>query len=371
MRFVFAISKLGQNGPSGSRIRLAKALQERGHDASILTFSPALERDIPPGLHVACIDDPIDQFPTGAIGRFRLARSLRRWIRNQENLAPIDFLSSSLTGTDRIFRMAGVSGVRHWIHIATSKLLDDVATAGRRARRRRLYGRLYDGARVIGVSQGVLDDLASLDARPLEADLVYNAFDTARIRHLAAELPSDLPRDSFVLHVGRFAVPKRHDLLFEAFASAAPGRQLVLLTEPRPALTEMIERYGLTSRVTITGFRQNPYPFIAAADVLVLSSDREGFPNVLLESLICGTPVISTDCPAGPSEILTHDYARWLSPPGDGAALAANLSAVLDAPYAIEPWLYERFSIESVLDQLEAIASRGPFPSLHRMKLLG
>jgi glycosyltransferase involved in cell wall biosynthesis len=76
-------------------------------------------------------------------------------------------------------------------------------------------------------------------------------------------------------------------------------------------------------------FRQNPYPWIAGARLLVLSSDYEGFPMVLIEALACGTPVVSTDCPHGPGEILTGELARWLVPVGDSRALAERITAAL------------------------------------------
>jgi glycosyltransferase involved in cell wall biosynthesis len=72
--------------------------------------------------------------------------------------------------------------------------------------------------------------------------------------------------------------------------------------------------------VTITGFQRNPFPWYAKASALVHASDFEGFGNVLVEALASGTPVVSTDCPFGPREILTGSLSRFLSPCGDAGS---------------------------------------------------
>ncbi|MEF2074530.1 glycosyltransferase [Consotaella aegiceratis] len=369
MRFVFAITRLTTNGPSFSRVRLAQGLRRRGHDVTILTMVRHAEIDVPTDVDVATVDRPVEKYPHGAFGRFLLARSIRRWIRQQAQIGPIDFFSSSLTGTDRLVAMAGVENARYWIHIATTQLLGDSSRPGRMRRRRKLYVDLYDRQRVIGVSQGVIDDLADLGARPAEARLLYNAYDIDTIRQRAEQTEPDVPAEPFLLFAGRFASAKRLDVLFQAVRALDRPIRLLLLTEDTPALRELIDEHGLTGQVTVLGYRQNPYPFMRAAAALVLSSDREGFPNVLVEALICGTPAISTDCRSGPAEILTGRYRRYLSPPGDAPALSRNIADILAEPYPIEAWLYERFTLDHALDELEAMASTGSGPRLGRMRL--
>jgi glycosyltransferase involved in cell wall biosynthesis len=91
---------------------------------------------------------------------------------------------------------------------------------------------------------------------------------------------------------------------------------------------------------------------------MVLSSDFEGFPNVLVEALACGTPVVSTDCPSGPREILTGPLRRHLSPCGDVDELARNLVSVVDSPPIIDPTIVSRFSQDESLRVIEALAMR-------------
>jgi glycosyltransferase involved in cell wall biosynthesis len=97
-------------------------------------------------------------------------------------------------------------------------------------------------------------------------------------------------------------------------------------------LCALIDELGLGARVILAGFFPNPAVCYETADLFVLSSEHEGFGNVLVESLSFGLPVISTDCPAGPAEILGH--GRWgdLVPPGDAEALAVAMAAALARP---------------------------------------
>ena len=372
MRFVFAISRLATNGPSCSRIRLARAPGERGHDVTILTFLNPPEISLPGDVHVESIDRAASRYPKSALGKLWMAISLRRWFATQTVRRPIDFFSSSLTGTDRIVAKAGIRHAHYWIHIATSQLLNDAGSKRTRDRRLRIFRRLYHGRRVIGVSQGVIDDLAAIDAQLIVARRLYNAYDLDAVRAKARADDPDVPRGRFVLYAGRFAQAKRLDILIEAVRRSQVDAKLVMLTDPSSALSTLIERCEMQEQVIVLGFRDNPYPYMKAADLLILSSDREGFASVLVEALICGTPVVSTDCPSGPGEILTGEYAQWLSPTGNAEALAANIRRALSVDkYDIAPWLYQRFTLEAALDELESIARGSPRPALGRFLLPG
>jgi len=98
-------------------------------------------------------------------------------------------------------------------------------------------------------------------------------------------------------------------------------------------IEELINELNLGTQVILPGYQKNPYPWIANAKLLVLSSDFEGFGRVLAESLILNTPAISTDCPSGPAEILAGPLQMFLSLPEDSNALATNiLKALKDYP---------------------------------------
>jgi glycosyltransferase involved in cell wall biosynthesis len=106
----------------------------------------------------------------------------------------------------------------------------------------------------------------------------------------------------------------------------------VLLTPPDARLDALIAGAGLERRVTIADFQVNPYPWMAGADLLVLCSDHEGLPNVLIEGLACGTRIVSTDCLSGPREILRGELARGLVPCNDANALAQAMRDALAGP---------------------------------------
>jgi glycosyltransferase involved in cell wall biosynthesis len=89
---------------------------------------------------------------------------------------------------------------------------------------------------------------------------------------------------------------------------------------------------GVASDVALTGFIANPYPYMKRAGVFVLSSRYEGLSNVLIQALACGCPVVSTDCPHGPAEIVEGRAYGRLVPVGDAQAMAAAIQATLDEP---------------------------------------
>jgi glycosyltransferase involved in cell wall biosynthesis len=122
--------------------------------------------------------------------------------------------------------------------------------------------------------------------------------------------------------------------MIRAFAKVRAERscRLVILGEggDRPKLEALTAELGLTQDVDLPGFQTNPFPFLVRAALFVLSSAWEGSPNVLTEAMALGTPVVSTDCPSGPRELLDGGRLGPLVPVGDAEALANAILETLD-----------------------------------------
>lgn len=171
-------------------------------------------------------------------------------------------------------------------------------------------------AGVIAVSEGVATDLSrNFGVARDRVTVIGNAIDAARLRTLAAQpAPFELPED-FILGMGRLVPNKNFALLLDAYADVPGAPPLVLLGEgaEEANLRAQADRLGISDRVVFAGFVANPYPVVAKARALVSASRAEGFPNTLVEALALSCPVIATDCPSGPAEIL--DATAQTSPP--------------------------------------------------------
>lgn len=161
--------------------------------------------------------------------------------------------------------------------------------------------------RVIAVSNGVRSDLVrSFGVKPERAQTIYNPFDIEKITRGAVE-PSefDLPT-RFIVSAGRLVKRKGFDDLLDAYARTATGPPLCILGDgdQRKPLAARIEAMGLSDRVKLLGYAHNPFAILARADMFVSPSHCEGFPNAIAEAMVLGVPVVSTDCPSGPGELL-------------------------------------------------------------------
>jgi len=136
--------------------------------------------------------------------------------------------------------------------------------------------------------------------------------------------------------VGRLTEQKDIPTTLRAFERISKSQdvELVLLGEGelRGKLRDLAWDLGIEESVHMPGFVDNPFPYMRAADVLVLSSRWEGFGNVLVEAMACGTPVVSTECPGGPPEILRDGKYGKLVPVGDHKALADAVTQTLENP---------------------------------------
>ena len=367
MRVLLIITDLRGGGAQKVTITLGRGLADRGHEVHLLLFHRLCQYAVPPGVFTHVLTPIGNRLRSGWLGKRLLAAKLKQWCKAA---GPFDLTLVSLPFAAEVVALARLAPVWHHIHNSLSAEIDTLSKRSARRARRRLkrYRRLFDGSRLVAVSKGVAGDLRDgIGITGANIDVIYNAFDFEAIRALAAEPEPDLPPRPYIIHAGRFASQKRHDLLFEAYSRAGIEHDLVLLVESSPGLVSLIKSFGLSSRVTVAGFRQNPFPWYAHASALVVTSDFEGFGNVLVEALACGTPVVSTDCRSGPSEILTGSLSRYLSPVGDAEALARNLRSAVSERPTIDPAILNRFSLQNAIDQIESLAKISRCPDMYQV----
>jgi len=194
--------------------------------------------------------------------------------------------------------------------------------------------------RRVGVSAGVAADIATLSGLRRDGfNVIHNPVpprpepSSQAIRDVEALWSG--PKGARIVTVGSMKAQKNHSLLLRAFARLdRPEARLIFVGDGarRDAILSLAQELGVADRVILAGFHPDPTPFYKTADLFVLSSDYEGFGNVLVEALACGTPVVSTDCPSGPGEILDGGRFGRLVPVGNARAMAEAIDDALDAP---------------------------------------
>jgi len=226
-----------------------------------------------------------------------------------------------------------------WVHISFSQFAQGLSA--RHARRSQAaYRDIQD---VVFVSEGARRSMAEwLGAEQPGWRVIPNAFSARRYAPAPAAkgasgvvAPSS-PQRATVIGIGRLETRKGFDLLIEASADAVRNGadfDLVILGEGRlrGALLEQARRAGIADRLQMPGFVHDPLAWLRRADIYVLASSLEGLPTTIIEAMACGTPVIATDCPSGPAELLDNGKAGVLLPMGDAAAMAEAIGSLLSS----------------------------------------
>jgi glycosyltransferase involved in cell wall biosynthesis len=370
----FLRSLAGGGGAERATLTLAGALAERGQRVDLVLghargpFAgevPARVRVVdlgggswPAALGLALRDGrrAWRLFPWAPPRVLSCAPALARYLRSERPAALLSGLNYSNLTAVWARRSAGVP--LRLVLTEHNTLSQRATRAARRLRSlpakvRRFYP---EADALVAVSDGVAEDLAQVLGIPrARIHTIYNPVVTPALARQAAARP-DHPwlapgEPPLVLAVGKLRRQKGFATLLDAFAelrARRPARLLILGEGPeRARLEALARRRGVSADVALPGFVANPFSFMAHSAVFALSSEWEGLPSVLIEALACGCPVVSTDCPSGPAEIL--DKGAWgaLVPVGDAGALARALEAALDGPPTAER-LRERARLFSV-----------------------
>jgi glycosyltransferase involved in cell wall biosynthesis len=215
---------------------------------------------------------------------------------------------------------------------------------------------------IMAVSKGVADDLAKVTGIPRDRiSVIYNPvvfkdFDD-RMNEPVSHPWFGEGKPPVIMGVGRFVDQKDFSTLVDAFAKVIAKRdaRLILLGDGplRDELKAQAEKLGVADKIDMPGFQQNPLPWMKQSAILAMSSRYEGFGNVLVEALACGTPVVSTDCTYGPSEILADGEFGPLVPVGNADAMAKALLDTLENPRSEETLRTRgrQFTVERAAEQ--------------------
>jgi glycosyltransferase involved in cell wall biosynthesis len=181
---------------------------------------------------------------------------------------------------------------------------------------------------------GGLREALALNAARIR--VIHNPIDVAMVRRRANEPLARPPRRPFIVAAGRLEYQKGHDVLLKAFAGSQAARDLDLVILGRGTLEASLKQQaadlGVAERVSFPGFTDNPWAWIAKADLFVLPSRWEGFPSVVAETLACAAPALVTACDFGPREVVEHGRSGWVVPPDDVGAFRAAMDMLLRRP---------------------------------------
>ena len=349
-RIAIVIDSLAGGGAEIVALRLAIQFRKMGHVPHLLLLQDNCLLDVPEQIQVDACYSASEKRPGALIGVSKAAKRLKSFIEDIERKqGKFDLFLSNLDRTNLLMAKINVSPLHFIIHSSVERELA----------RQKNYGPLkylamlrakqaLSGQHLVTVSEGIANEIKTRHRiSPASCITIYNPFDSAEITDKASQA-QPMPDGDYIIHVGRLSKGKRHDILLRAFAQMDQKIPLVLLCNNPQKARKLAQQYGVAERVIVPGFQQNPYPWIKNARLLVLSSEYEGLSNTLIEALILGTAVVSTDCDFGPREILTGPLATFLSPVNQATPLAANMDKALRS--------YPDINSVDFLNKIEAVS---------------
>lgn len=334
-RIAFHFPDLASGGVEKMRLALSRELIKIGYDVDLVLCRAAGEYlpQVPAGVRIVDL---------GASRTRNAILPLAKYLR-EENPS---VLVSSMGATNIASILAGkMAGRVVPIFVTQHNALGEQARSVMRLQQRvmpmlyRLMLPLADG--VIAVSEGVADDLSCLTRYPRDKiNVLHNpAYPQDLERHISEPFshPFFADGEPVVVAVGRLIEQKGFDVLIRAIRlvrDRRPVRLAILGVGPlQSKLRQQASSVGLANAVEFLGFQRNPLMFMKHAALVAMSSRFEGFGNVLVEAMACGTPVVSTDCRSGPAEILDQGkYGRLVAVDSE-----RELASAIDATLIEEP----------------------------------
>jgi len=364
MKITLIIPSIGCGGAERVLVSMAQGFIQRGHEVTIVTLSSK--------------DTDFYELPSGcdriALGVMGNSNSPVRAIKN--NLQRLVAIRKAVktTAPDVVISFLRITNITTILALLGTKIPlivtehNDLGAFS--------YGSLWETLRrltyplatgIVSVSKGVDEGFAAIPEE--KRAVIYNPI-LVKDAGSFAELPKEADlQQKWLVSMGRLAKQKRFDLLLQAFSQIAPQYpdwQLIIMGkgELRSELIELRDELNLAERVVFTGALSNPFTVLRQGEMFVMASENEGFPMAHGEALACGLPVVCTDCPSGPREMIRQDVDGLLVPNRDTDALAAAMASLMSDESqrqqlsANAPEVLSRFGLEAIVSQWEILIKR-------------
>jgi glycosyltransferase involved in cell wall biosynthesis len=351
---LFVIDSLRIGGAEKVTLTLAQGFINHGYRVDIIICDNSIEFDIPDNINLHILD-----FKKSFLDYYRYSKKLHNMVDliKKNNNIDFDLIIVELQKSVRLMK-----NYKHKnIYYAIQSNLAQSSIKNRKGLklflRKRKLQQIYNNLNIITCSNGIKDDLLEIvNIKPKSIQTIYNPVDTDEVKKLSKEF-NQFKETNYIVHVGRFAKVKRHDILIQAFKKADIDAKLILVGdgEEKENIITIIKKLHLEDKVIMTGHVQNPYPLIRDAKLLVLSSEYEGLPTVLIEALTLNTHVVSTNCISGPSEILIDDLSKYLVKVNNIDELSKMIKQVYTLEYNIPSHIINNFELNNIISQYKTI----------------
>ncbi len=270
-----------------------------------------------------------DAISLSPLRRFQTGRRLRSLLKEHDTVIDFDCMFYSFLQNTPVWKAA-------FFHFSFAQSYKNTPR-----RIRRIGKKLEQYDRIILLSDQMEEEgFALFPALRNKFIRIYNSFDPRKLLLRAKEIPDDeLLHSNYLLSVARLEESQKDlSTLIHAYHILKQEyhipHKLLIIGEgkSRAQLLQLTEELGLSEDILFLGFITNPYPWIHQCRMLVHSSKFEGLPTILIEALLLGKPIVATDCPTGPREILANGKAGMLTPVGDSKALADAIQQILENP---------------------------------------
>ncbi|MFZ1527339.1 MAG: glycosyltransferase [Ferruginibacter sp.] len=359
MKILIAIPFLSNGGAERAMFNLALYFRKTGAEVSIIASSPDApnKEKLPPGFQFYTLDNPLPLNRPSFISSTKKIAAIFREIKPDVVLSTSEYLNVSVLLGRRLvkgkFKVIISQQINAGIYMKELPFKNRLLI---RAIHRFVISRADV---IVGASEGVAQNFAALYNLPYPSDKVKFVFNPIYESSIEQRAKEEIVNENFVLGspslvtVGRLISQKNQSMLFRAFKlvlKELPMAKLFIvgIGPDEAILKKLVAVLHLEDSVIFLGYQENPYAYIDKCDLFVLSSDYEGFGNVVVEALATGTNVVSTDCPSGPAEILNHGEYGFLSPVADEEKLALKIKEAIARPLPPEKLLSRarEFNIE-------------------------
>lgn len=333
MRILFTLNSLRKGGIEKSTLDAARSLSDNGHTVTILLFKNIKDQAITSNDHIVCVDS-------------NSRNTIENHIKKLNSKHPFDLIIH----TRHSIRTPWFKNTYYIIHNVLSERLPPKKKYIKRFFKVRQHHKELNNQNIICVSRAVKEDVKKMGLRPASSVVIPNIYDASEILRLSSEYEPKIP-NNYAISVGSFNPIKRHDILIEAFAMQNAIKTLVIVGSGGSAessVKSLTHKLKITDRVLFLGYKQNPYPYIKSADLTIISSDSESFSSVTIESIILGTPVVSTDC-LGPIEILGETFQEFIAKRGDAENLRDKILLAAETYPKITSKIYQKYSPENII----------------------